>query len=121
MPAHHFQNHDAIVRLSSRVQTIEGFGSDIERGYESERQLSAGEIVIDRLRHTADRNAALVKLIRDRECAFTTQDHERVDANDLHVGDRFLIDALRVAFRISTGLFDEAPAVTLAENRSATW
>ena len=96
--AHHFQDHHAIVRLGSCVQTIKCFGRDIQRRYKSECQLGACQIVVDRLGNTTNRNAALVKLGGDRECAFTTQDHECVDANDLHVRDRFFVHALDSAF-----------------------
>ena len=76
------------------MQTIERFGCDVQRRDEPERQFRAGEIVVDRLRDAADRNAALVKLVGDRQRAFAAKHDEGVDTEDLHVGDRFLVYGL---------------------------
>src|SRR6185369_11229365 len=102
------------------VQTIESFGCDIQRSDKPERELSTSEIVIDRLRHTTHRNAALVKLVRERECAFTTKDHECVDTNDLHVGDRFLVNAFNVSITAFARAFDKLSAIPSPENRATT-
>src|SRR6185369_844750 len=101
------------------VQTIESFGCDIQRSDKPERELSTSEIVIDRLRHAADRNAALVKLVRERECAFTTKDHECVDTNDLHVGDRFLVNAFDVSIAAFARTLNKLPAIASSENGAA--
>src|SRR5262249_3888392 len=64
-------------------------------------------------------NASLVELVGDRQCSFTTQDHQRIDAHDLHVGDRFLVDAFDVALRSFAGRLHEASAIACSEDRAA--
>ena len=117
--AHHFENHHAIVRLGSRVQAVQCFGSDVECGDETERQFSASEIVVDRFRNAADVNATFIKLIRDSERAFAAEDDERVDAEHTHVGDRFFVDVFDAALAAFSCAFDKSAAVASAENRAA--
>src|SRR5205085_4426780 len=121
VPAHHFEDHHAIVRLGGRVQPVQCFGRDIERGDKAERQLGARKIVIDSLWHAADRNATFIKLSSDRQCAFTTKHHECIDADDLHIRDRFLIDALDVQRDTITCALHKLSAIACSEDRSATW
>ena len=48
--AHHLDDDHAVVRLGRRVQAVDRVGGDLHRGLEAEREVGAGEVVVDRLR-----------------------------------------------------------------------
>ena len=48
--AHHLDDHHAVVALGGRVQAVDRVGRDLHRGVEAEREVGAGEVVVDRLR-----------------------------------------------------------------------
>src|SRR5208282_2320158 len=50
--AHHFYHDHTIVRLCRRMDTIDGFGCDIDRRVEAKGEVGAGQIIVDRLRDT---------------------------------------------------------------------
>ena len=60
--AHHFDDHDALVRFGRRVQPIDGVGREGDRGVEAETVGGADDVVVDGLRHADDRDAALAEL-----------------------------------------------------------
>ena len=59
VPAHHLDDHDAVVRLGRRVQAVDRLGRDRDGGVEPERVVGAVEVVVDRLRHADDGEAVL--------------------------------------------------------------
>src|ERR1044072_7901029 len=89
---HHFENHHAVVRLGRRVQTVERLGGDVERGHEAEGQLGGGEVVVDGLRHTDDREAPAVELARDGERALAADGDEGVDAKSREIVEGLFVD-----------------------------
>ena len=59
VPAHHLDDHHAVVRLGSRVQTVDRLGADRHRRVEPERVVGAREVVVDRLRDADHRRLEL--------------------------------------------------------------
>ena len=51
VPAHHLDDHHAVVRLGGRVQPVDRLGRDRDGGVEAERVVGRREVVVDRLRH----------------------------------------------------------------------
>ncbi len=63
---HHLDHHHPVVALGGGVQAVDGVGRDLDGGVEAERHVGADDVVVDRLRHTDDRQAALlVEAMRD--------------------------------------------------------
>ena len=54
VPAHHLDDHDAVVRLGRRVEPVDRLGADRDGGVEAERVVGAREVVVDRLRDADD-------------------------------------------------------------------
>ena len=80
VPAHHLDDHDAVVRLGGRVQAVDRLGRDRDRGVEPERVVGAVEVVVDRLRDADDREAVLrVQLRGDAERVLAADRDERVE------------------------------------------
>ena len=88
--AHQLDDEDAVVRVGGRVQPLDRCGRDVDRGVEAERDVGAGEVVVDRLRNTDDRDAVLVQLEREPHGTVAADRHERVQAEAVKTGDRFL-------------------------------
>src|SRR6185295_9583330 len=44
---HHFDQHNAVVALGSRVQTINRLGRELHRGIEAEGHVSPNQIIVD--------------------------------------------------------------------------
>ncbi len=61
VPAHHLDDHDAVVRLGGGVQPIDGVGREIDGGVEAETVGGPDDVVVDRLRDADDRDAAVVE------------------------------------------------------------
>ena len=55
--AHHLDDDHAVVRLGGRVQAVDRVGGDLHGGLEAEREVGAGEVVVDRLRDADDVDA----------------------------------------------------------------
>src|ERR1700739_1673298 len=53
VPAHHFDNDDAIVRVGGRVDAIDGFGGDHDRSVKAEGLIGAADVVVDGLGNAA--------------------------------------------------------------------
>ena len=79
--AHHFHHHDAAMGLGGGVQTIDGVGGEADGGVEAEAAGGADDVVVDRLRHTDQRNALLVELVGDRQCAVAADADERIEVH----------------------------------------
>ena len=76
---HHLDDHDAMVRLSGRVQAIDRVGRECHGGVEAEAGGRADDIVVDRLGHADHGDAALTELLRDRQRAVAADDDDRVE------------------------------------------
>ena len=55
VPAHDLDDHDPVVRLGGRVQSVDRLGADVDGRVEADRDVGPGEVVVDRLRHADDR------------------------------------------------------------------
>src|SRR5207302_3050450 len=91
VPAHDFDNHDALVRFSCSVETVNRFCYYLHGGVETERVVGACQIVIDRLGN-ADNGIPflLEKLVRNTESILAADGHKRVQAKFLPVRLEFL-------------------------------
>ena len=58
VPTHHLDDDHAVVRLRRRAQPVDRVGRDLHRGVKAERHLGPAEVVVDRLGHPDDRDAA---------------------------------------------------------------
>ena len=76
--AHHFDDHDALVRFRRRVQAIDRVRRKRHRGVEAETAGRADDVVVDRLRHADDGNALQVELVRDAERAVAADHDQRL-------------------------------------------
>src|SRR5438874_100625 len=110
VPAHHLDDHHAVVRLGRRVQPVDRLRADEHGGVEAERVVGRGEVVVDRLRDADDREAVLcMELRRDAERVLAADRHERVEPLALEVPEHCLDGIRRVRVR-ARGPEDRAPA-----------
>src|SRR6266508_4097831 len=47
--AHHFDDHDSVVRFRSGMQTVDSIGDNRYRGVEAEREVSSADVIVNRL------------------------------------------------------------------------
>ena len=78
--AHHLDDHDAVVRLRGRVQSVDRLGGDPDRGVEAERVVGRAEVVVNGLGHANDGNALGVQPCGDAQGVLAADGDERVDA-----------------------------------------
>src|SRR5919204_4811165 len=100
------------------MQAIDGVGRKRDGRIEAEAVRRADDVVVDRFRHADDRNAALAKLFRDRECSVAADHDERVESHLVEHLDH----AIRVEARTLRGRnrnLERIPGVNGAENRAA--
>jgi len=139
---HHFHHDHAVVRLGGRVQPVDRFGRDRERGIEAERVVGAVHVVVDGLGHTDQMDPRVVELGRDSQGVLAADRDQDVDApsrqllTDPGFAPRLLIGVrprgaeYRSAARKDPGdlfqvqlldlrLEDPAPAVPKTENGAA--
>ena len=90
VPPHHLDDDDASVRGRGREQAIDALGGEVDGGVEPERRLGVFEIVVDRLRHADDAEAALVEVVADREGAVAADRDQGVDLVLAELCDQFL-------------------------------
>ena len=65
--AHDLDDHDAVVRLGGRVQSVDRLRADVHRSVEADRHVRSGDVVVDRLRDADDWESVLrVEAARDR-------------------------------------------------------
>ena len=108
--SHHLDDHDAVVRLGGRVQTVDRLGRDRDRRVEAERVIGSREVVVDRLRHADDRNGVLaVEPCRDAEGVLAADRDERVQSAVAEVPQHRLGAALELE-RIRPARPDDRPA-----------
>ena len=93
--AHHFDDHDALVRFGGRVQAIDRVGREVDGRVEPEAVRGADDVVVDRLWHADDGDAALAELVCDREGAVAADHDQRVEPDLV----KHLADAIRVVVR----------------------
>ena len=89
--AHHLDDQHAVVRLGGRVQAVDRLGGDVDRGVEAEREVGAGQVVVDRLGHADDVDAEVGELGRHAERVLAADRDQRVDA----VAGEVVLDAAR--------------------------
>ena len=108
--AHHLHDHDPVVRLRRRVEPVDRLGRDEDRGIEAEGVVGRREVVVDRLRHSHDRELVLrVEPGGDAERVLAADRHQRVEA----LGAEVLEDALDAAVeaeRVRPRRADDRPA-----------
>src|SRR5439155_8105059 len=81
---HHLDDHDAVVRLRGRVQSVDRLGRDEHCGVEAERVVRRGEVVVDRLRDADDAEVVLLVQPRsDAERVLTADRDEGVELGRL--------------------------------------
>jgi hypothetical protein len=79
MAAHHLDDDDAVVRLRRGVEPVDRVGRDLHGGLEAEREVGAGEVVVDRLGDADDGDARLRELAGDAERVLAADRDERVE------------------------------------------
>ena len=65
--SHHFHHDHAIVRFGRGVHAVDRFGCDVHRRVESESEVRAGEIVVNRLRNAYNFHSGVEKFRRHRK------------------------------------------------------
>src|SRR6266404_79850 len=106
MPPHDFDNHDALVRFSGSVKTVNRFGHYLNGGVETECVVGSCQIVIDRLGN-ADNGISflLEKLVRNAESILAADSYKIGQAKLLPV--RFeLLNVIHLLERIRAGPSD---------------
>src|ERR1700738_2810660 len=73
--AHHFNHLDPAVGPGGRARALDYLSYIAQRSIETERVISAGEILIDRLRNPDDAHAFLRQLFCDAKCIFSSANH----------------------------------------------
>ena len=63
--------------LSGGVQTVDGIGSDLHRCVETECQIGAEHVVVDRLGHSDDRESGSIMDHRGNGQGSVTADHDQ--------------------------------------------
>ena len=77
--AHHLDDDHAVVRLRGGVQAVDRVRRDLHRGLEAEREVRAGEVVVDRLRDADDVHAVVHQPAGDAERVLAADRDQRVD------------------------------------------
>ena len=110
VPAHHLDDHDAVVRLGRRVQPVDRLGRDRHRRVEAERVVGSREIVVDRLRHADDREVVLAEEPGgDAERVLAADRDQRVEPAIAEVLEH-LLDAAVELVRIRAARADDRAA-----------
>ena len=119
VPAHHFNDHDAVMGRSGGVQSIEGLHHDANRGIEADAELGRREVVVDRLRHPNDRIAGIAHRGRNRQRVVAADRHQTIHLTGPKQPDR-LIDAAGILEGIGAGgAQDRSPQGKDAANRGS--
>ena len=110
IPAHDLDDHDPVVGLGGRVQSVDRLRADLDGGIEADRHVRAREVVVDRLRDADDRVVVFVsQAMRDSERALAS---DRDDARDLESSARLEepLDARLLAERVEPRGAEDRPA-----------
>ena len=78
-PAHHLDDHHAVVGLGRGGDAVDRLGRDLHRGVEADRRVGSRDVVVDRLRDTDDGNALLDEARGRAQRAVAADDDERVE------------------------------------------
>ena len=87
---HHFDQHDAVMRLRRGVDLVDGFGSGVQRGIETEGHFGGAEVVVNGLGHANHRQATAMQIQSDLLRAVTAHHDERVQAQSTGVVEHAL-------------------------------
>ena len=116
VPAHHLDDHDAVVGLRGRVQPVDRLGGDGEGRVEAERVVGRGEVVVDRLRHADDRERMLLEEPRgDAERVLAADGDEAVEPLRLDVLEDALDAVLELVRVRARGAENRAPRGRIPE------
>src|SRR5258705_1883671 len=116
MSAHYLENHYSIMRFGRRVQSIKRFRCNVECGNKSKSKLGASEVVVDCFRNTTDRNSPLIKFCCNAEGAFTPENNQRINTDNFHIRDGFLIHTLDAHRNAIFSSLNKVSAITSSEN-----
>ena len=95
--AHDLDDHDAVVGLGGGVQPVDRFRADMHGGVESDRNVRAGDVVVDRLRDADDGKPVLREeamsdpqrsLAADRDDAIELEQARRLDTSSTPCSSR---------------------------------
>ena len=109
--AHHLDHDHAVVRLGGGVQAVDRVGGDLHGGLEAEREVGAGEVVVDRLRDADHVDAVVDQPAGDAERVLAADRDQRVDALLGERGLELLEPALLLVRVRPRGAEDRAAAV----------
>ena len=84
---HHLDQEGALVRGGRHLQPVDRLQRDVERGVDADRDLGAGEIVVDRRRDADHREAHLGQRQRAGLRAVAADHHQAVDAAGAEAGE----------------------------------
>src|SRR4051812_3724471 len=119
--SHDFDDEDPIVTLRRRMQSIDRFECDVDRGVKPERRDRAGDVVVDRLRHTHQLQPFVRELICDQERAVPANRDHRIDAELPGIRNQ-LVGAIHLLERAVAFLarpLERIPAIRRAEDGAA--
>ena len=122
VPAHHLEQHDAVVAFRRGVQAVERPGRRLECGGESERDLGRRDVVVDRLRDAYHRQPMLPEEpLGDRQRAVAADHDDGVEPQTLDVGLDGVrgVDDLLLAVRPPIHVSERVAAVGGTEDRPA--
>src|SRR5687767_10934031 len=119
--AHHFKDHDALVRFRRGVKSIESVGGNVQCGNEAKRKFRTRQIVINRFGHTDDRHPTLVKLHRNSQRAFTAEYYKAFDSQTIYVIDGLAVDGFGLDLNSLTRDLDKTSSIARAQDCAATW
>lgn len=85
VPAHHFENHDALVTAPGGHDAVERIDGDLHGGLKAEGVVGAFQIVVDGFGDAHHRNTQLVQVIADFQCAFATDHEQAVEVHGFEV------------------------------------
>src|SRR5437879_2822573 len=78
--AHHFDEHDPVMRFGGGVEAVNSFGGDHQGGVEAEGDFRGVKIVVDGFGNTDDVHSTAKKIARDVLGAVTPDDDNGVNA-----------------------------------------
>jgi hypothetical protein len=93
MPAHHFGDHAAPMRLAGGPQPVDGLRGDLHRSVKTEGVVGGIEVVVDGLGDTHDFQAGIRQALGGGEGSLAADGDDGVDPQPFHVG----LDDVRAA------------------------
>jgi hypothetical protein len=108
-PAHHLDEHDAVVALGRAVKAIDRVGRHLHGGAEADRVVGARDIVVDRLRDADDLHALLGELGGRPERSLAADRHEPVHLKIVQRGSDAL-GSFGLTHGVDAGAAQDRPA-----------